>query len=150
MIRAVALLVVTLLLPLAARAHEVLHTVDRGHAVAVKAYFADGEVLAYVPYELWSPADTKIPYQKGRTDRGGAVAFLPTVPGPWHLRIADDTGHGLDTTVEVAPPGKGAAQESPQTLPTLAFVLRPVVGVLVIGIVFALLLWHYRRKREPR
>ena len=40
-----------------ARAHEVLHAIERGKAIAVKAYFADGEALAYTEYQVFSPAD---------------------------------------------------------------------------------------------
>ena len=72
-----------------------------------RAYFADGEVLAYVQAEVFSPADAKIPYQKGRTDRNGWLAFVPDVPGKWRVKIIDATGHGLDI-VEVAAAGAPA------------------------------------------
>ena len=82
-----------------AHAHEVLHTVERGKAIAVKAFFADGEVLAYTEYQVFSPADPRTPYQKGRTDRSGYLAFVPDVPGAWRVKVADTTGHGLDVVV---------------------------------------------------
>lgn len=126
----------------AARAHEVLHQVERGRAVAVKAYFADGEVLAYTQYEVYSPADPKIPYQKGRTDRSGWLAFVPDAPGRWRVKVVDPTGHGLDLEVDAAPPfGTGPGQASP-----LALVLRPLAGLAAIGAVFAVLFAVYRRK----
>lgn len=130
-----------------AAAHETLHEVVRGKAIAVKAWFADGEVLAYTPYEVWSPADPNIPWQKGRTDRAGWLAFVPDVPGSWRVRVIDETGHGLDLQVDAgaATPAGGAA---PAT--TLAFVLRPLLGLLAIGAVFAVLFLRSRRKgRAP-
>jgi nickel transport protein len=136
------------LAPAAARAHEVLHQVERGRAVAVKAYFADGEVLAYAQYELYSPADPKIPHQKGRTDRSGWVSFVPDAPGKWRVKVIDQTGHGLDVEVDAtaaASPSPSPGDSAPRS--AVAFVLRPLVGIGVIAAVFGLLFTVYRRKR---
>jgi nickel transport protein len=132
-----------------ALAHEVLHEVRWGRAVAVHAWFPDGESLAYVQAEVFSPKDPAIPHWKGRTDRNGWLAFVPDVPGAWRVRIVDSTGHGLDTTVNVPEnlaadaraPGEGAATSS-----SLAFVLRPVVGVVLISAIFAGLLLLKRKR----
>jgi nickel transport protein len=136
-----------LVVPAVARGHEVLHEIDRGRAVAVKAFFADGEVLAYEQYEIYSPADPKIPYQKGRTDRSGWLSFVPDSPGKWRVKVIDDTGHGLDLEVDAvasaaATPSPGAATPAS----TAAFVLRPLVGLAVIIAVFGLLFAAYRHK----
>jgi nickel transport protein len=140
-----------LLSPAAARGHEVLHEIERGRAVAVKAFFADGEVLAYQPYEIYSPADPRIPYQKGRTDRSGWLSFVPDVPGRWRVKVLDETGHGLDLEVDAAADaaaGAAAPSSSGGASPTssVAFVLRPLVGVAVIVVVFGVLYVLYRRK----
>jgi len=128
-----------------ARAHETLHEVRRGEAIAVKAYFADGEVLAYTAYEVYSPADPRIPWQKGRTDRAGWLAFVPDVSGKWRVKVIDDTGHGLEVEVDAAP--GAAAPASAGAAPSgLAFVLRPLLGLAVIGAVFAALYLARRRK----
>lgn len=127
-------------------AHETLHEVVRGQAIAVKAYFADGEVLAYTAYEVYSPADPKIPYQKGRTDRNGWVAFVPDAPGKWRLKVMDDTGHGLDVEIDAeSSPGTSAAPAA-GAVSSAAFVLRPLVGLAVIGAIFAALVLAYRKK----
>jgi nickel transport protein len=132
-----------------ASAHEVLHAVERGRAVAVHAWFPDGESLAYVQAEVFSPADASVPSWKGRTDRNGWLAFVPDVPGPWRVRIVDSTGHGLDTRVEVAAPGAngGTTEAAPSGVATLAFVLRPVVGVALIAAIFGFLYLRARRRR---
>jgi nickel transport protein len=129
-----------------ARAHEVLHTVERGKAIAVKAYFADGEALAYAEYQVFSPADRKIPYQKGRTDRAGYLAFVPDPPGKWRVVITDATGHGLDIEVDA---GKALSAVTPKAaVSSWAFAARPVLGVLVIVTLFGLLVFIYRRKKS--
>jgi nickel transport protein len=134
-----------------ARAHETLHEVARGKAVAVRAYFADGEALAYEAYEVYSPADPRIPHQKGRTDRAGWLAFVPDSPGKWRVKIIDDTGHGLDVEIESAgSAGAGAPASGGGAVSNAAFVLRPLVGLLAIGAVFSALFLAYRRKgRAP-
>ena len=76
-------------------AHEVLHQVEWNRAVALRAYFADGEVLAYAQYEVYSPADPKIPHQKGRTDRDGWLAFVPD--GAGHVAGEGRRRHGSRT-----------------------------------------------------
>jgi len=142
------------LLALAARpagAHETLHEVARGKAIAVKAYFSDGEVLAYTAYEVYSPADPKIPHQKGRTDRGGWLAFVPDAPGRWRVKVIDETGHGLDLQVDAgSQAGAPAATATGGTPSSLAFVLRPLIGLAAIGVVFAALYLAYRRKGTTR
>lgn len=138
---------VLVLFPLGAAAHEVLHDVERGRALAVRAYFADGEPLAYTQYEVYSPADPKIPHQKGRTDRSGWVAFVPDAPGKWHVKVIDNTGHGLDVDVEAGAPGPAPAPGGGGGgASSLAFILRPVVGIVVIVGVFAAIAANHRRK----
>ncbi len=135
-------------LPLVASAHEVLRDVEQGKAVAVKVYFADGEALAYTQYEVFSPADPKIPIQKGRTDRNGYLAFVPDAAGKWRVKVVDNSGHGLDTQVDVgALGGSGSSRASAgSALSTTAFVLRPLAALAVIGAVFYVLVTFYRRK----
>ncbi len=142
---------VAALAPGAALAHEVLHEIKWNRAVALRAYFANGEVLAYAQYEVYSPADPKIPHQKGRTDRDGWLAFVPAEPGRWRVKVADDTGHGLDVAVEAAPGTKAAGSVSGSATPSsIAFVLRPLAGVAAIAAAFGLLIAVQRRRGAAR
>ncbi len=69
---------------------------------------------------------------------------MPDAPGAWRIKVVDDTGHGLDATIEVGAPASAAA---PQAAPgAAAFALRPVLGALVIAVVFGGLFLAYRRK----
>jgi nickel transport protein len=140
-----ALVAVAALAAAPALAHETLHEVARGKAIAVRASFADGEVLAYTAYEVWSPADPKVPWQKGRTDRAGWLAFVPDVPGAWRVKVIDETGHGRDVQIDAeAPAGAATAAAGPPS--SVAFVLRPLLGLAAIGAVFAAL--HVARRRR--
>lgn len=135
-----------LLAPAAARAHEVLHELAPGHAAGLRVYESDGEPLADRAYELWSPSDARAPWQTGRTDRAGWLAFVPDVPGAWRVKVVDPGGHGLDTTVQIA-----AAQAAPSGRPEAgpAFLLRPLLGAAVIAAIF-LALFAYQRRRGAR
>ena len=130
-----------------ASAHEILYAVEGGKAIALKAYFADGEVLAYAEYQVFSPADPKIPYQKGRTDRAGYLAFVPEPPGKWRVVVTDSTGHGLD--IEVDTTSEGLARTAPSAaVSSWAFAVRPVLGVLLIAVLFAVLVFIYRKRKS--
>ncbi len=131
---------------LPASGHEVMHEVRRGRAVAVRAWFPGGESLAYVQAEVFSPADEKVPHWKGRTDRNGWLAFVPDVGGKWRVRIVDATGHGLDTTVDVAAPDLPGSGSSDPPAGATSLALRPVAGVAVIAAVFAFLYLRGRRR----
>ncbi|HSN90080.1 MAG TPA: hypothetical protein VLS93_02530 [Anaeromyxobacteraceae bacterium] len=127
-----------------ARAHEALHEIDRGRAVAVRAAHADGAPMAGCPWRVFSPADANDPHQRGSTDRRGWLAFVPDVPGAWRVEVADAGGHGFSTVVEV---GASAAHDhGTGAVSTLAFVLRPLAGLAAIGALFAILLAVHRRR----
>jgi nickel transport protein len=146
---ALAVLILVAHIP-AARAHEILHTIEHGKAIAVKAFFADGEVLAYTEYQVFSPTDPRIPYQKGRTDRSGYLAFVTDGPGAWRVKVTDATGHGLDLAVEVGAPSTNSQTRQGPDLASWAFAIRPVLGVGIIAALFALLVLLYRRKRSAK
>jgi nickel transport protein len=138
---------VAALAPGAPRAHEVLHEVERNRAVALRAYFSDGDVLAHAQYQVYSPGDPGNPFQEGRTDRDGWLAFVPATPGAWRVKVVDETGHGLHFVVE-APPASAAGVASRGAAPASAapFVLRPVIGLAAIAAVFGVLVAVYRRR----
>ncbi|WP_242339521.1 MULTISPECIES: hypothetical protein [unclassified Anaeromyxobacter] len=139
------LLLLAGLVPAGARAHEVLHDVERGRAVAVRVYESDGEALADAPFEVFSPSTPGAAYLAGRTDRAGWLAFVPDAPGRWRVKVVEAGGHGLDTTVEVAQAG-AAAQGGARAGGGAAFVLRPLLGAAVIAAVFGALVLLARRR----
>jgi nickel transport protein len=140
-----ALVGLALLGPGAAAAHEILHTVERGRAVAVKVFEDDGEPLAGARYEVYAPADPAVAYGKGVTDRSGYLAFVPDADGPWRVKVVEATGHGLDTTIEVT----GSAPPVSRGPGTAGFVLRPLVGLAALALMFGALVVVARRRRRP-
>jgi nickel transport protein len=128
-----------------AAAHEVRHEVVRGRAVAVRVTYADGEPLAYAEYQVFAPSDPRVPFQKGRTDRVGWLAFVPSERGAWRVQVADATGHGL--TVEVAA-DPGEPPPRPRAGETLPAALRPIAGVALVAAIFGALFVAARRRRS--
>jgi nickel transport protein len=133
--------------------------VRRGAAVAVRAYESDGDPVASAAYQVYSPADPQKPWQEGRTDLAGWLAFVPSVPGAWRVRVIEATGHGLDVEVEVAPPpaalpasaasGPAPFASPPAEAPHASgadFILRPLIGLAALGVVFAAIFLAWRKK----
>lgn len=133
-------------------AHETLHEVQRGRAIAVRAWEADGRPLADAAYAIYSPVDPDEPHQEGWTDRDGWLAFVPDAPGRWRVKVIDPGGHGLDLEVDAGTaPGPAAQAGPPPRAPSgAAFTLRPLVGLAAIGAIFATLYLTYRRKGSTR
>ena len=125
-------LLVTMLIPATLWAHEVQYNIEPNRATSIKVYFADGESLSYQEFEIYSPNDPKIPYQKGRTDRNGYLSFVPNTDGMWRVRVIDESGHGLDTEVEIKQSAAIATRDQRDVLTWL----RPVIGALVIAAIF--------------
>jgi len=142
---AAAALSAAVLLAAPALAHETLHELDRARAIAVRAFESDGEPLGDAAWEVYSPADPRAPWQRGRTDRNGWLSFVPDAPGRWRVRVIEPAGHGLDLFVEAG----AAAPESAAGAPPsgAAFVLRPLAGLAAIGLLFAVIFLVQRRRR---
>jgi nickel transport protein len=118
--------------------------------------------LARVPFEVYSPAEPGNAWTTGRTDRDGWLAFVPDRPGRWRVRVIEATGHGLDVGVEAlappaappagAAPGPSSAASLPADRPAspgASYLVRLVLGLAVLGAVFAALVLA-RRKRDAR
>ncbi len=131
-----------------ARAHEVLHRVERGRALAVRAFEPDGTPLAGELFEVYAPAGAARPWAQGRTDPDGWLAFVPDRPGGWRVRVVEAGGHGLDVAVEVPVPGGSppAAAEAPPSL--LSRALRLFLGAAAVLAVFAAAA-AWRRRGKP-
>jgi nickel transport protein len=140
-----ALALAALLAPSAAAAHEVTHEVVYGGAVAVRARYAGQDPLAYAEYQIFAPSDAKVPWQKGRTDRDGWLAFVPSQPGTWRVQVADGSGHGMILSVSAKAPA--VAPEKAEGV--MSWLVRLAGAVLVVGLVFAGLAAVQKHRRSP-
>ena len=74
----------------------------QGAVALVQFAYAGGEQPTYAKVEVYSPADSKVEFQNGRTDAQGRFAFMPDAPGQWRIIMADNMGHRVEHTVEVS------------------------------------------------
>ncbi len=124
-----------------AGAHEVLQRVARQEAVVVTLQYADGSPFAYELYEVLPPGET-LPFQTGRADALGRVAFLPDRPGEWRVKTSSEDGHGAELSIAVDTAGAAAA--SPRSLWERAG--RLVAGVAILFGLFGVVTLFARRR----
>jgi nickel transport protein len=78
-------------------------TEEGGGAVCASAAYDDGSPMSYAAVDIFSPADKKLPFQTGRTDRNGYFCFRPDAPGRWKLTAKDEEGHQVRLSTRVSP-----------------------------------------------
>ena len=141
------ILTLLLLLTTALSAHTVDYQVDQKTAVIVTVRMGEEEA-SYSEYEVFSPKDQETPYQLGRTDAQGRVAFLPSEVGTWRIKVAADSQHGLHgADIEVKVEQDMTVQLS--TRPLVAKHTRLVVGISVLFGLFGLFSL-FRAKKSPK
>ena len=74
-----------------------------GKAVTIECYYSDGTTMAYADTIVFSPEDSKVEHQNGRTDKNGRVAFFPDTHGTWRVNVSDGMGHKIQAQVQVEP-----------------------------------------------
>ena len=142
--RGVAAIAWLLCLGLPARvvAHDLQHRIREGAAVTVELFFADGNEFSFEGYEVYR-AGEEIPFQVGRTDAHGRLAFLPDTPGTWRVKIFSEDGHGADISLTTG--ARGGIEGADR--PLFERHLRLVVGVSILFGIFGLLNLFARKRK---
>lgn len=135
-VAACVLLITTLV-----HAHELRRTVSHTGAVVIELSYADGSPFDFEQYEIYRP-EGGVPFQVGRTDALGRVAFVPDAAGTWRLKAFSEDGHGTDFTFETD--ATGTAAGSDQALFWRYSTL--LVGVAVIMGLFGFLSLFLKRR----
>lgn len=124
-------------------AHDLQYTVVPGQAVVIRLFYADNSAFAFEGYEIF-PDGAQIPFQVGRTDAQGRIAFLPDRAGRWRVKAMSEDGHGLDVQVST----DAAVQLVGLEKPFYERHGRLVVGVALILGLFGLLNLYVKRKKS--
>ena len=119
---------------------------------AVQFRYSDGEPMAYAEVMVFSPQDTKVEHQNGRTDKLGKFAFCPDMFGAWRITANDGMGHLCEATVKVA--GREATGEVVDRPQQETAVTSPVEGTRTLKVIAGLSLignlgfasWFFSRK----
>lgn len=132
----------SLLAALPAHAHDLQHTVTGAQAVVIKMFYVDNTPFAFEGYEIYREGE-KLPFQVGRTDGQGRIAFLPDRAADWRVKAFSEDGHGLDFKLST----DAAAKVSGAEKPAFERYGRIAVGVAVILGLFGLLNLFVNRKK---
>jgi len=126
-----------------ARAHDLQYTTSSGQAVVIRLFYVDDTPFSFEGYEITRAGDT-LPYQVGRTDGQGRIAFLPDRAGTWRIKAISEDGHGLDFTLAT----NAAARIESSDKPVYERYGRVVVGVALILGLFGFMSLYTRRKAK--
>ena len=141
--KTIAFLLAALLgLAQSAAAHDLQYSVSGAQAVVVKLFYVDNKPFTFEGYEIYR-AGEKLPYQVGRSDSQGRIAFLPDRAGEWRIKAISEDGHGLDFTLTT----DAAARVEASDKPAFERYSRIVVGIAVILGLFGLLSLYVRKKK---
>jgi len=105
-------------------AHGVSHTIFRD-GIGIQVFYDNGSPFSYSEVIIYSPADKKVEFQTGITDKNGRFIFSPDETGVWVIKIDDGMGHGLVKKIEIA---------SNQLVESLSPVLFPLWEKILIGV----------------
>lgn len=124
-------------------AHDLQYTTSSGQAVVVKLFYVDNKPFAFEGYEITREGDT-LPYQVGRTDGQGHIAFLPDRAGKWRIKAISEDGHGLDFTLTT----DATAHIEGSDKPVYERYGRIVVGIALIFGLFGFISLYARKKKS--
>lgn len=127
-----------------ALAHDLQRTVTGGQAVVIKLFYLDNAPFSFEGYEIYRDGE-KLPYQVGRTDSLGRIAFLPDGAATWRVKAISEDGHGLDFKLSTDASMVLAGSEKP----AVERYSRIVIGVALLLGLFGLLNLYMKRKRGP-
>lgn len=136
------LLLAALSLTPPADAHDLQYTVSGGQAVVVKLFYVDNTPFTFEGYEIYREGE-KLPYQVGRTDGQGRIAFLPDRAATWRVKAISEDGHGLDFKLAT----DAAASVTGAEKPFIERYGRVAVGVALILGLFGVLNLFLKRKK---
>lgn len=125
-----------------APAHDLQYAVGSGQAVVIRMFYLDDKPFSFEGYEIYRQGE-KLPYQVGRSDAQGRIAFLPDRAATWRIKAVSEDGHGLDFTLATAAGARIAATDKP----FYERYGRIAAGLAVLLGLFGLLKLYVRRKK---
>ena len=124
------------------QAHDLQYSVGGGQAVVIRLFYVDNSPFTFEGYEIYRDGE-KLPYQVGRTDSQGRIAFLPDRAATWHIKAISEDGHGLDFKLDT----DAAAVLVGTEKPLFERYSRLFIGIAFIVGLFGLLSLYLKRKK---
>ncbi len=118
-----------------ARAHGVTHSFSTEKALLLQTAYSDGSPMSFAKVVVFSPSDSKVEHQNGRTDKNGRFAFLPDEQGEWRITVNDGMGHAFTRQIRIDNPTDPVlpAPQSRNTVNTPIVIAGVVIGLLGIA-----------------
>ncbi len=112
------------------QAHGLEYRYGLEPALVVTLTDEDGHSFSFRDYEVFR-AGEQTPYQVGRTDGQGRIAFLPDRAGAWRVRAISEDGHGIDFVLQADAADRPAGVEKPafERYGRLAFGVALILGL---------------------
>ncbi|ARM31316.1 hypothetical protein [Prosthecochloris sp. HL-130-GSB] len=133
--RLLLLLLLFLFLPCQhATAHGVAHSMSTEKAVLLQAAYSDGSPMSFAEVVIFSPSDSEVEHQNGRTDKNGRFAFFPDEQGEWSVSVTDGMGHAFTRQIRIDNPSDLSllapqSQNTPGTPIAIAGVVMGLLGI---------------------
>lgn len=126
-----------------ALAHGTQYRVLGQSETLVEFAYTDGEAMAFAEFQLFAPAEPRVPVRSGRTDRQGRVGFVPDAPGTWRIAVRDAEGHAVEAVLEARAGGVAPREGLPHWFVAVS------LSANAVGLALLAQAWLERRRR-PR
>ncbi|WP_031479397.1 hypothetical protein [Maridesulfovibrio frigidus] len=107
---------------------------EASKTITFKTVFSSGEPISYGEVLIFSPEDSEIEYQNGRTDKLGQFSFLPNKNGKWKIEINGGMGHKIFFDIDITDlhgENKIEIQNKPTTFKSSLY-MRIALGISLI------------------
>lgn len=126
-----------------AGAHDLQYGVSDADAILVEVTYPDGSPFAYEAYEIYE-VGKDVPYQVGRTNAHGRIAFVAPEPGRYRVQATSEDGHGVVFEFEAGDWGVLSKAERP----LIERYQRLFIGLGVLLGIFGLISLFYRGRKR--
>lgn len=138
-----------------AYAHGVGYRQSALRSIPMDFFYSTGDTMACNEFEVWSPADDKFPWQEGRTDQEGHIAFMPDCVGKWKVIVDSGDGHRAVAEIDIgedflnnapADQGKVTVKPSEAAPHGINLLMRCLCGVSILFNISAAVLLYKGKK----
>lgn len=134
--------------PASASAHALEGRVLQNEkAIVVGFDYASESVPRFAKASVFSPSNSEVEFQVGRTDMLGRVSFVPDEPGLWKVEVSDGQGHRAEVLVAVEQAGVKQEAESYAVTSASRF-FKVLFGLSLILNLSFVLFWLLKRSRR--
>ncbi|WP_027721985.1 hypothetical protein [Maridesulfovibrio zosterae] len=123
--------------------------IENSPSITFRSGFSSGDPIAYGEVLIYSPENSEVEYQNGRTDKNGVFSFLPDGPGVWKVEVYGGLGHKLMFEIPIDEKGKEKPELEKKGLLQSSQTMRAALGISILfNIALAALYFSARKKKR--